>query len=324
MKDVKVEDISSPNEPKLVFEHLNITLSDTDLKFSHAFVGFRFKKAKLRVFERKRYRWTTKFTAPLNKLFLKVNFEFINYTLLTAEQRQRLRFDISLFVGPERKCVLDHRKDHLREENTRKFDHYFTCDRISFDSYKKDIENPGDYMIIETQLLADHYQPYDLVGIFFFEAYGTKEEPLCGEPEVAVSQVSRMNVRYKDYTIECQTEKGWTKVSKKNDIIPETSIHGLKCVADMQWNGSYPECIPLNPCPLDELLSSANSNHTVINSLDGLYFFNKTQFYAYEGTEVDYTCAKSSDDLVGKQSTTCLKKGVWSNAMYICYGMNNN
>jgi len=261
----------------------------------------------------------------LNKLFVKIDFSFVNYTLLTEEQTQKLKFNINLFVSPERKCVLDYLKNDTNwKENGVRFDHYFICDSNSFDAYKRDIENPGDYMIVETQLLADHYLPYDLVGIILYEAHGTKEEPLCGEPEVAISQLSRMKLQHREYVIECQTEKGWTNVSKKKHIIPETSIYGLKCVGDMKWNGSYPECIPLNPCPLNELLSGASSGHTIINSFNRLYFLNETEYYAYEGTEVEYICLKSSNDFIGKRNMTCLKNGVWNGPMYNCYGMNKN
>jgi len=323
MKDVKVEDISLPDKPKLAFEHFNITLSETDLKFAHSFISPRFQKTNLRIFDSKRYRWTLNFTTPLNKLFVKIDFSLVNYTLLTEEQTQKLKFNINLFVSPERKCVLDYQSDDKWRENVRETDSYFTCDSISLDAYKNNIKNPGDYMIMETQSSVD--LPHELMAIYFGKSYGTPNEPLCGEPEVAVSHLLRSNQQYIYYIIDCKSEKTWLYVSKQNDVIPGSSIHGFNCVADMKWNGSYPECIPLKSCPLDKMLIGPNSNQTVINSYDGLYFFNETQYYAYEGTEAHYGCPNpSSDILVGKENRICLKNGTWSGGEPHCYGMYSN
>jgi len=229
-----------------------------------------------------------------------------------------------MFVSPERKCVLDFQSDDKWRENGRLTDSLFTCDSNSFEAYNRDIKNPGDYMIMETQSSVDQNLPHDLIAVYFGKSYGTTEEPLCGEPEIAVSHLSKFNQQYKDYTVQCKSDKEWLYVSKQNDDLPETSIHALKCTRDMKWKGSYPECIPLKPCPLDKLLIGPNSNEILINSYDGLYFFNETQYYAYKGTEVHYGCVNPSSDLIGKVIRTCLKNGSWSNAEPYCYGMDNN
>ncbi|HEY6437407.1 MAG TPA: CCP domain-containing protein [Ignavibacteriaceae bacterium] len=320
MKDVKVEDISNPDKPILKFEHLDMNITNTSWKYPNAFTSNRFKKARLRIIDTKRYKWSFRFTAPTVKLFVRINFNFINYTFLTPEQKQNFTFFISLFVSPERKCVLEEQSDDKWREHGRKTDCDFTCDSISTDAYKRDIENPGDYMVMETQ--ASHPLHHELIAVFFGKVYGTLDEPLCGEPEVSVSHLSRFNQQYKDYIIDCKSEKTWLYVSKQNDAIPETTIHGLKCKGDMIWNGSYPECIPLKPCPLDRLLIGPNSNQTVISSYDGLYFFNESIYYAHEGTQVHYGCVNPGlDILVGKETRVCFKNGSWSGAEPYCYGI---
>ncbi|CAG2170578.1 unnamed protein product [Oppiella nova] len=79
----------------------------------------------------------------------------------------------------------------------------------------------------------------------------------------------------------------------------------------MRWRGSYPDCVPLKPCPLEHLLVGAHSNQTVVTSMDGLYFYNESQYYAVDGTEVSYGCANpGAGILVGKGGRHCLKTGI--------------
>ena len=317
MKDSKMEDISDRNKPILKFEHLDMEITNTTWKYPNSFTSNRFKKARLRVFDSRPYRWSFKFTGPTVKLLARISFNFINYTLLTQEERDNFVFNISIYVSPHRKCVLKNQGDDKWRESGRKMDNDFICDSLSSEDFKKDNENPGDYLVMETQSSVDI--PHDLIVVCFGKPYGTVEEPFCGDPESSISHHTRFNVQFKDYGISCKGDK-FKYVSKENDVTPGTYLHGLKCREDMKWIGSYPECIPLKPCSIDKLMISSNSTQTVITSFDGLYFFNQTQYYAMEGTVVNYGCSNPSQDLlVGKESRHCLKSGIWSGTEPYCY-----
>jgi hypothetical protein len=65
-----------------------------------------------------------------------------------------------------------------------------------------------------------------------------------------------------------------------------------------------------------------NSLKDISSSLDGLYFYNESNYYAIEGTEVNYGCQNTiTHILVSKESTTCTKNGLWSSSQPYCYGM---
>ena len=317
MKDSRLEDISDEKNPILIFEHLDMKLTNRSWKYPNVFTSYRFEKARLRVFDTKKYKWTLNFTGPAVKLFVRIGFNFINYTLLPQEVKDNFTFNISINVSPYRNCQLIHQSDDKWRENGRKMDNDFICDSISAEGAKSDSRNPGDYILMETQASIDI--PHDLLTIFLGKSYGTEEEPLCGDPEVGYSHSSRFNAQFKDYSIECKKDK-YEYISTSNNILPDTALHGLKCKEDMRWQGSYPDCIPKKPCSLANLHVAKEANSTMISSFEGLYFFNESLFYAIEGTEVNYVCFNPSTDiLVGKEKRECLKTGKWTGTEPHCY-----
>lgn len=317
MKDSRLEDISDPKNPILKFEYLDMKLTNRSWKYPNAFTSYRFPKARLRVFDTNLYKWSFNFTAPTVKLFVRINFNFINFALLPQEVKDNFTFNCSMYVSPHRKCHLIHQIGDIWRDNGTKIEIDFICDSLSTKDHKKDIESPGDYMIMETQSSLNI--THDLVAVFLGKSYGTEEEPICGEPAVGLSHVSRFNVQYKDYSIECKKDK-YNYISMSNNVLPETALHGLKCGEDMRWQGSYPDCVPKKPCSLVNLQVGKGLNNTNINTFDGLYFFNDSNFYAVEGTEVNYGCLNPSTDiLVGNEKRVCLKSGNWSGTEPHCY-----
>jgi len=310
LKDVKVEDISIPENPIQKFEFLNMTLSDKGWKYPNAFADSRFNHP-LRLFGTKRHKWTFKFNKATVKLFVKVNILFINYTQLSEEQKQNFTLELDLFVSPHRKCKIDFQNEEKWRNNGGKINTFISCDSISLEAHKQDIESPGDYMIMETKSNVELY--HELLAIIFGIPYGSLEEPLCGEPEISASLRSRIKQQYRDYSIECRSDMTWKQFNFES---------GLTCVGDMKWTGSYPECLPLKPCPLDNLLKDSNSNEIKIRSLDDIHFYNKSTYYAIEGTKVVFGCQNTiTDILVGTESRVCLKDGTWSNSVPHCYRM---
>jgi len=311
LKDIKVEDISIPETPVVKFEYKNLILKEPTWKHPHSFAAGR-SLYKMQLFGINRHRWTFKFDNPIVKLFVKINMNFINYTQLSVEQKQNFTLKLKIFVSPHRKCKIDFQNEEKWSDNGGKINTFISCDSISLEAHKQDIESPGDYMIMETQSNVELY--HELLAILFGKSYGSLEEPFCGEPEVSVSQRSRIKQQNKDYSIECRSDKTW-KRSKLDS--------NLKCVGDMKWSGSYPECVPLKQCPLDKLLNNPNSNETIISSLDDVYFYNESIYYAIEGTKVVYGCQNPMTNiLVGKESRICLMNEVWTDSEPHCYGMN--
>jgi hypothetical protein len=287
-----------------------MNLTEPIWKYPNSFANTRFK-SKIQVFGTKKYKWTFIFNATVVKLFVKINLNFVNYTQLSVEQKKNFSLSLNLSVSPDRKCSIDFQNEEKWRDNGGKINSFISCDSLSLEAHQRDIENPGNYLIMETETNVEMH--YYLLAIVFGKAYGSLKDPFCGEPELSVSHSSRFIQQYRDYSISCKSDKSW----KQNDFESR-----LKCIGDMKWSGSYPECLPIKYCPTDKLLSDTDSNQTIISSLDGLYFYNESNYYAIEGTEVHYGCQNPiTDILVGKESRTCAKNGLWSSSQPYCYGM---
>ncbi|CAG2110691.1 unnamed protein product, partial [Medioppia subpectinata] len=316
MRDSRLEDITD-GPPVLVFEYLNMTLIERKWKHPNAFTSNRFPKARLRVTDTRKYKWSFNFTVPTVKLFVRISFNFINFTQLSPKDKENFSFNVSMEVSPYRKCRLNHQSGDIWRESGNKLENDFICDTDSHEDTRLDVADPPNYMVLETQ--ASHPLHHELIAVFLGKSYGTEDEPLCGDPEIMSGQVSRFNVQFRDYSIVCRNDK-FKYISTYNPDLPGTPTHSMKCQPDMKWKGSYPDCIPLKPCPLNDLLKGLQFNQTVITSLDKLYFFNESEYYAIEGSEVNYGCSNPSNDiLVGKESRLCMKSGVWMGAEPYCY-----
>lgn len=310
-KDVKIEDISNPEKPVTVLEYININLTKGTWKYPNSFADGRFKPLKLKVFGTKKYKWNFTFDIPVVKLFVKINMNFINYTYLSAEQKKNFTFLIDMFVSPDRKCSVDFQNEEKWKDNGGKINTFISCDSLSLEGHKRDVENPGNYLTMETESNVELH--YYLLALIFGKAYNSHNEPFCGEPELSVSHSSRFKKQYRDYDISCKSDKKWKQMDSESS---------LECVGDMKWSGSYPECRPIKSCPIDKLLSDPNSNETIVSSLDGLYFYNESHYYAIEGSETHYVCMNPTTHImVGKESRICSKDGLWSGAEPYCYGI---
>lgn len=205
MKDCQTLDMSV-HPPHEMWHHTDMNITGRDWKFPNVFTSHRFLKARLRITDDHEYNWHFNFTKPRVKMFVKANFNFINYTSLPESVRKAHRFEIEVEVSPYRTCVLEYQNGNPWAETGNRIDTYFACETHSEDDLKKDYEDPPNYLLMRTK--SSHNITHELVALFFGKAYNNDSSPVCGEPEVDYGQSFRPNLEFKSYVIDCAGKDG--------------------------------------------------------------------------------------------------------------------
>ncbi|XP_027195286.1 uncharacterized protein LOC113789893 isoform X2 [Dermatophagoides pteronyssinus] len=321
LNDAKLLDMSF-GLPIEKFHYRNITLTSMDKNFPNSFLSHRYPNHRLRITNDHEFMWKLNFTRPAVKLFVRVNFNFINFTLLDQAIRNNFSFYIDVEISPYRTCNLDYQNNNAWRDNGNRIDSYFTCEAHSYQDLQRDLENPNNYMIMRTK--SSHNLPHELVAIFFGTVYGNESEPICGEPETDFGQTYRVRQEHHDYIIDC-LDSHW------KDVTPNTYKHFInhqKCIGDMIWNGTKPRCIPIRNCPIQKILNNnrrnfnendSEKNPLVVDAILGYYnFIDNQTIYAIDGTEIVYGCASNDYIVVGKDKRTCKRDMTWSGVEPVC------
>ena len=212
-----------------------MVITNTEWKYPNAFTSNRFKKARMRIDDDHQYLWKFNFTKPITKLYVKVNFNFINFTILPESTRKAHKFNVEVEISPYRTCTLDYQNYNLWRQDGNRIDTYFVCEAPSLDAIRRDSTDPPNYMIMRTR--STHNISHEFIALFFGRVYGNDSEPMCGEPETSYGQSFRANVEFKQYIIDCASKEDWENVS------PDRMIHfssTQNCIGDMNWNGTSP------------------------------------------------------------------------------------
>lgn len=343
--------MSATPAPRELWHHTDMNITSREWKYPNAFTSHRFKKARLRITDDHEYYWYFNFTKPVVKMFVKTNFNFINFTYLPESVKKAHIFDIKMEISPHRTCVLEYQNYNPWHETGNRIDSYFACEANSPEDLKLDSLDPPNYMFISTK--SSHKLTHEFIALFFGKAYFNNDsEPLCGEPEVNSGQSSRPNVEYKDYIIDCASKDDWANVDQDNKF-----TYSIKCTGEMVWNGTKPDCVPLHNkvCPLDDIFwrsmtqnrsteqeqmalagigsgtgntlphaegGGAHKSHPklAVDSLNGYYHYpvNDT-IYATFGSELTYLCLDQENYiLVGKDTRKCRSDGSWSGTEPTC------
>lgn len=319
MNDAKLLDMSF-GLPIVKFHYRNMNITNTKWKYPNAFTSNRYKEHRLRINDDHEYMWKFNFTRSAVKLFVKVNFNFINFTLLDPTIKNNFSFYIDVEISPYRTCNLDFQSNNAWRDNGNRIDSYFTCEAQSFQDLRKDIDSPSNYMIMRTK--SSHNIHHELVALFFGDVYGNETEPLCGEPETDFGQSYRANQESREYVIDCLN--GMWK-----DVTPNAIKHFVyqqKCIGDMIWNGTRPRCVPTRFCPIQTILAhnprtknETDKNPLIIDAVHRYYnFIDNQTIYAIVGTEIIYACASIDYILVGKDTRICKRDMTWSGTEPVC------
>lgn len=353
IKDVFMQDAQcfdmSRNRPRQLFHYTNMNITNTNWKYPNAFTSNRFKAARLRIVDDHEYLWKFNFTKPITKLFVKVNFNFMNFTLLPVEVQKGHRFNVELEISPYRTCTLDYQNYNPWRDNGNRIDTYFTCEAPNYKAILEDADNPPNYMIMRTRSTLNI--THEFVALFFGRPYGNDTEPLCGEPETDYGQSFRANVEFRDYVLDCANKEDWINVSPSKRF-----SFSKKCIGDMVWNGTAPRCVPTKTCSLDgsiffhrqqknQVLIANNSNssmnttsmetsttitndqksfdpameHLVVDSMVNYYhFIDNDTIYATVGAELTYSCDNVDYILIGKETRKCKIDRTWTGNEPIC------
>jgi len=161
----------------------------------------------------KKIRWTFKIEKPVSLPFFRVNFQFIN---ITVEESKKIGITATAIVSPYRTCTLiNERSDDIWRKGT-KVDLYFECNANSESDYLEDAKNPSNTIIVETQ--TSKQITYKLIAVFLAQAYGTFDDPICGEPKKSFGQLVRILWPYRGYVVDCTQAMDY--VSKYNPDLP--------------------------------------------------------------------------------------------------------
>lgn len=311
------------NTGELVFEHHDMVLVLSDWRYPNSFTSTRFKKARLQVTNDQRYAWTFNFTKPVVKLFVKINYNFINFTHLTESEKKSFKFDVQVEISPHRVCTLEFTSHNPWRDDGVRVDSYFICQAKSYEHLLLDIASPSNYLYVQTQ--SSMNISHDLVAVFFGKVYGTNEEPLCGEPETEYGQSFRPNQEYRDYIIDCLNKEEWVDTTPTNI---KMFNYFYRCYGDMTWNGTRPMCMPTKTCPMtmnkdfEPVILSNRTDMPVALKVDSiakcLYLISNDSVYATVGTELIYSCLNEDYVLLGKDTRTCKRDFKWSGNEPVC------
>lgn len=323
LRDVQIEDVSVPHHPRLVQSVQNLNLTLGVWRFPNAFLNSRSPDVKFMLHNDHLYRWRLVFNDTFSKPFVHINFNVHKYSELAPATKARAQLNVSLDVGPERTCFLAAQTYDIWKLSGRKVENYFECDARSHRDYLAEAKSPTNEMIMYTRSSINI--TYELIAVLLGRQFGTTNEPVCGEPEYAISHVAHFNQEFRDYSYICKKGFEYKAVADETKL-SDTSVHFQRCQADMFWEGKYPVCVPKVFCSIEELRRNDDPKRTIDTSvevyqLDGLYFVNESRYYAIEGTTATYGCANATQAiLLGKETRQCNKNGTWSGAKPTCQG----
>lgn len=332
IQDALVEDTirgSSSTAPPL-YNITNMTMVPGEWKMPNSFTYLR-SATRFFLNSTATFRWSLKLNQSLVKQFVRININIVNYTYLSPEDKQLLVLNISLDVGPNRVCALQKQTYEFWEYVGRRTDSMFVCDTPTEQAYWNDARHPLATMVFTTHVNLN--VTYELIALLLGKAYGTWEEPLCGEPEASESMLLRPVRQFSNYTAQCNGNEDF--VEKKVDSLTNGTLfpssYSIQCGRDMKWTGEYPVCLPKKVCPLNELVrekvkdgmeeSEDDSDKVLVHALEGVYFVDDQEYYAVNGSVAIYSCTNSSTDImVGKGSRHCDGDGgLWSGSRPVCY-----
>lgn len=145
---MRIDDVTNN---KTVHDHRNLSLVEGVWKFPNAFTNTR-SKTKLIVSGSNHYKWTLTLNASTPKQFVRFNFNTINYTSLSKEEKQVYWLNVSLDVGPHRKCELKMQNFDIWKASGQKIDNFFECESLSDRDYREDSQWPVPTMVMHTQV----------------------------------------------------------------------------------------------------------------------------------------------------------------------------
>lgn len=319
MRDSRLVDVATGEEK---FHYTNMNITSTDWKYPNSFTSNRFRKARLRALDDHPYRWTFNFSKPAVKLYCKLNFNFINFSLQSEEFKKEFRFNLNISISPHRICKLEYQSYNPWRQEGNRIDSYFICEANSLQALQAELADPPNALEIRTK--ASHKLTHELIAVFFGRVYGTDKEPLCGEPELEYGQAYRPNQEFRDYMIDCANRHEWQDMNPPG---VKSFNYVNRCFGDMRWNGTRPHCQPKQSCPMSKvnqeyrtgMYNTTHHDNLVIDSISKFYFEQEEDtVYATAGTEIIYTCQSEDYVLIGKDTRVCKENFKWSGTEPVC------
>lgn len=136
----------------------------------------------------------------------------------------------------------------------------------------------------------------DLVRFAIADVYGSINDPACGVPEIPYGVSARLIKENQMYELYCN------KSTFVNTT--QTSLTQIRCSSDALWHGNYPECEPRKSCDNSKTITNpvTNMGKTLIESIENVYFFNESHWYAIEGSLIHYDCNQYFLNMFGMYS----------------------
>ena len=129
----------------------------------------------------------------------------------------------------------------------------------------------------------------DLVRFAVGEVYGGTTDPGCGLPEIPIGLEATPKIGYQLFEVFCET-----------DFVNTTSVWRtqLNCTSDGFWSGSYPKCKPRKSCA--DTNSFKINQKILIQSIENVFYYNKSFWYAINGSILNYRCGGQASDSLGQ------------------------
>ena len=229
---------------------------------------------------------------PKTKAHMSANIDSINTIRVKS---------VHILNDPNRNCMIDYL---TRVRSSKIF--WFWCS-IS--------ENKSSYEPISISLITSALQPIQTLGLH--QVYFTKLQ-YCGEPQVPLlTQHVPNNEEHEQIQCDPSVAVKADLDEQLSEVKYEDEDRLMSCVDNEYWAGN-PKCLPKLFCELD-----LNELSEEIKSVKDAYIFNRTKWFAIEGTVVEFVC-KTGFELVQNSKRTCLHNSTWDQNGSICKKVSNN
>ena len=95
------------------------------------------------------------------------------------------------------------------------------------------------------------------------------------------------------------------------------SSYKLMCDSNGMWQGTWPICIPAQPCSKSEITSKLPPS-VIIEQIGNVHYVNETEWMAIEDSWVRYGCPSPDYVMLGKSELHC-KDSKWSDKIPLCF-----
>jgi len=217
---------------------------------------------------------------------------------LNHEKVVNTKFDIiNVKVGLNRNCLpTNNISNYKADKNLTQYSYWFLCVKPQNQSYE---QSESSLSLLKFTTQSEEPLELSRLTIDLIKPHTTKNNFICGKPEVPIGLKSNTILDLSKYSFECA--QGFENLNS------DTSTHELVCGSDMKWLGILPRCFPKNTCSKFKTNVRGSAE---VRSYENVYF-NSTDWFPIKGTVVRFGCNGKANANIDEGSRICDQSGHW-------------